>query len=109
MSWATTADLVNATGSALDTATLQAIIDSAEREINAALSPLNITGSDALREASLHLSIARLYTRYDLVGQLTQPTINGSTASHEAQAWKLVDAFISAQNRTRSVKRWVQI
>ena len=109
MSWCTTATLVYHTGTALDATTLQAIIDGAEEEINARLSPLGITGDSTLEQASLHLSIARLYTRYDLVGQLTNATINGSLQYHETKAWALVDKFISTQDRTREVKRWVQI
>jgi len=109
MSWCTTTTLTYHTGTALDSTTLQAIIDGAEDEINARLAPLGITGDSTLEQASLHLSIARLYTRYDLVGQLTNGTINGSISNHEAQAWALVDKFISTQDRTRDVKVWVRV
>ena len=108
-SWCSTTDFGYATGTALDGTTTQAIIDGAEREIVEYLKPYNLSGDSTLKEASLHLSIARLYTRYDLVGQLTNATINGSLQYHETKAWALVDKFISTQDRTREVKRWVQI
>ena len=107
--WLPLMDLKNATGTALDDTILKSIIDGAEREIVARLAPLNITGDSSLREASLHLSIARLYTRYHIGGELTSGEIASNIANHEALAWELVERYISAQDRTRDVKTWVRV
>jgi hypothetical protein len=107
--WCTIEDVEHATGTALDDVTVQAIIDSAQREINAYLKPLGVSGDSSLREACLRLAIARLYTRYDLIGQLTNGTINGSIADHEKTAWALVDKWVGYKNSQVEIKRWVQI
>lgn len=62
VSWVTTADLVNVTGSAESSTVLQAIIDDAEREITAYLKARGVTASavDACKVASLKLSKAGL-------------------------------------------------
>jgi hypothetical protein len=109
MSWCTTTTLTYHTGTALDSTTLQAILDGAEDEINHRLAPLGITGSSDLEQAELHLSIARLYTRYHIVGQLTSGEIAASITNHENMAWELVEKFIATQDRTREVRKWVQI
>lgn len=108
MSWCSTTTLIYHTGTALDSTTLQAILDGAEDEINARLSPLGISGTSDLEQAELHLAIARLYTRYHMVGQLTSEMV-ASARLHEGAAWALVDKFITAQDRTREVCRWVSV
>lgn len=109
MSWCSTTTLTYHTGTALDSTTLQAILDGAEDEINAYLQPLGVSGDTGLEQAELHLAIARLYTRYDLIGQLTNGTINGSIADHEKTAWALVDKWVGYKNSQVEIKRWVQI
>lgn len=62
MTYCTTADLVNLTGSTRTTTQLQAIIDEADREVNAYLKARGVSGStcDELKSVSLKLSKAGL-------------------------------------------------
>jgi len=105
MSYCSTVDLVNATGAAYDTTTLQALIDRADRQIDARLRAARVAGSgDAIREASLSLSIAMLLTRMRMDG--TKPaslSLGGLSMSDnidqaikelQDRAWELVDEHI---------------
>lgn len=71
MSYCTTADLVNLTGSTLASSVLQEIIDQADRQIKAALDDAGIgapSSDDKLKTASLYLSCSILMTRMRLDG-----------------------------------------
>ena len=105
MSNCTTAELVSATGSTYDTPTLQALIDRADRQINAKLVANRMSGSgDAIKEASLDLSISMLLTRMRMDGTKPASLNLGSTSMSdnideaikqlEARAWQLVNEFI---------------
>lgn len=96
---------MSATGSAYTTAELQALIDRADRQIDARLRAARVAGSgDAIREASLSLSIAMLLTRMRMDG--TKPaslSLGGLSMSDnidqaikelQDRAWELVDEHI---------------
>jgi len=112
MSYCTTAQLVSLSGSAYDNSTLQAFIDSADRQINARLLVDHVSGSgDGITEASIALSKSILLTRMRLDG--TKPAslnMGGVSASDnideaiknlEARAWTLVEQFIGAYAPSR--------
>jgi hypothetical protein len=106
MSNCTTAELVYATGSKYATADLQALIDRADRQIQAKLNAARVTGSgDAIKEASLSLSTSMLLTRMRMDG--TKPAslnlgtlsmsdnIDTAIAALEKRAWELVEDHIA--------------
>ncbi len=106
MSYCSTAELVSATGAAYDTATLQALIDRADRQIDARLNAAGVTGGgNAIKEASLSLSISMLLTRMRMDG--TKPaslSLGGLSMSDnidqaikdlEARAWAVVNEHIA--------------
>ncbi len=107
MSYCTTAELVSATGSKYDTAVLQALIDRADRQINAKLNAARVSGSgDAIKEASLSLSTSMLLTRMRMDGTKPSSLSMGGTltmsdnvdeaiANLETRAWQLVEEHIS--------------
>ncbi len=107
MSYCSTAELVSATGSVYDTTTLQALIDRADRQINARLLAARVSASgDAVKEASLCLSTSMLLTRMRMDGTKTASTsldgtislgdnIDQAIAAYEKQAWKLIDSYIA--------------
>lgn len=69
--YCTTDELVEFTGSSLDATTvLTPLIEMADREIDAALSKADVTGSagDDLKNACLHLAAAKLIVRQQLDG-----------------------------------------
>ncbi len=70
MAYCAYTDVQNLTGSALSQAILEAIIDQADRTIDAKLRIAGITGANPadLKAASLEYSIAGLLTRYRLDG-----------------------------------------
>lgn len=120
MSYCTVEDLVAATGSAYPAETLQALIDRADRQIDARLMAVRVGGGGpAVREASLSLSIAALLTRMRLdgtrpssitIGGISQSDNNdGAIAALEAQAWGLVDDHIKAQTEAKRRRAWVRI
>lgn len=108
MSYCTTTDVVNATGTVYATATIQALIDMADAEIDARLQAMRVTGSgSALKAASLNLSISKLYTRMRMDGSKTASTsidgtiqlgenIDQAIATYERKARKLLDDYIAA-------------
>ena len=107
MSYCTTAELVTATGSTYDTATLQALIDRADRQINARLQAARVSGSsDAVKEASLSLSISMMLTRMRMDGIKPSSLNMGGVLSMsdnideaiknlEIRAWQLVEDMIA--------------
>jgi len=118
MSYCSTAELVSATGATYDAAVLQALIDRADRQINAKLNAARVSGSgDAIKEASLSLSTSMLLTRMRLDG--TKPAslsmgglsmsdnIDTAIKDLEARAWQLVEEHIaySAPSRRYYVAR----
>lgn len=107
MTYCTTAELVLLTGSALPTATLTAIIEQGDREIDAYLAPYGV-GADAsaCKSASLELAKAGILDRMRLDG--TQPDqstegdysqtvqIESAIKRHRAAAFDLLDRYVSA-------------
>ena len=107
MTYCTTAELVNLTGSTLSTTILTAVIEQGDREIDTYLAPYGV-GADAsaCKSASLELAIAGLLVR----GQMddTRPdtfaegdysqhiNIDISVAAHRAAAFAILDRYISA-------------
>ena len=108
MSYCTTTDLVNLTGSSLSSTILQAIIDDADREINAYLAPHGLSGSgDACKTASLKLSRAGLMQYHRLSGIQPKSVSIGDTTSQDdpdvaiaalrKEAFQVLDLWISTQ------------
>lgn len=107
MSYCTVEDLVAATGSAYDAVTLQALIDRADRQIDARLMAARVPGGGpAVREASLSLSISMLLTRMRMDGTKTSTTSLDGTSSlsdnidaaiklYEDKARQLLDAHVA--------------
>jgi len=76
LSYATTAELVLLTGSSLATATLQALLDEADRQIKVKLAIADITppgSDDKLKSACLSLDKAELLGRVRVDGSHTGP------------------------------------
>ena len=105
MSNCTPAELISATGSKYDNATLQALIDRADRQINARLLANRIPGSgDSLKEASLDLSNSMLLTRMRMDGTkpgslnfggvIMSDNIDQAIKDLETRAWQLVTDYI---------------
>ncbi len=114
MPYCSTAELIAATGSTYDTTTLLALIDRADRQIDARLLAARVpAGGDAVKEASLCLSISMLLTRMRMDGTKTASTsmdgtmgmsenIDTAIAGYEKRAWQLLDNYIAyAQPRKR--------
>jgi len=112
MSYCSTAELVSATGATYDAAVLQALIDRADRQITARLNAARVTGSgDAIKEASLSLSISMLLTRMRMDG--TKPAslsmgglsmsdnIDQAIRELESRAWELVQDHIAYSSPSR--------
>jgi len=108
MSYCTTAELVNLTGSGLSSTILQAIIDDADREINAYLAPHGLGGSgDVCKTASLKLSRAGLMQYHRLSGIQPKSVSIGDTTSQDdpdvaiaalrKEAFQVLDLWISTQ------------
>ena len=107
MSYCTPAELVSATGTNYPEVTLQALIDRADRQIDARLLAARVSGGGpAVKEASLSLSISALLTRMRMDGTKTASTsldgtislgdnIDAAIAHYEKAAWKLIDDHIA--------------
>lgn len=107
MSYCTVEDLVAATGSSYPAETLQALIDRADRQIDARLLAARVPGGGpAVREASLSLSISMLLTRMRMDGTKTSTNSLDGTSSlsdnidaaiklYEDRARQLLDAHIA--------------
>lgn len=107
MSYCTPDELKEATGSNYSEETLQALINDADREINATLQAARVYGGgDALKAASLNLSISKLLTRMRMDGtKISTTSLDGtmnladdpdrSIAAYEKKAWALIDKYIA--------------
>jgi hypothetical protein len=107
MSYCTEAELIAATGSKYDSAVNQALIDRADRQINARLLAARVPGSgDAIKEASLCLTISMMLTRMrmdgvkpaslNLGGSISMSdNIDEAIKNLEIRAWDLIEDFIS--------------
>lgn len=107
MTYCTTAEVVNLTGSALSTAVLTAVIEQGDREIDTYLAPYGV-GADAsaCKSASLELAKAGILDRMRLDG--TQPDqstegdhsqtvqIESAIKRHRAAAFAILDHYVSA-------------
>lgn len=107
MTYCTTAELVLLTGSALPTATLTAIVEQGDREIDTYLAPYGVAAdASACKSASLELAKAGILDRMRLDG--TQPDqstegdysqtvqIESAIKRHRAAAFDLLDRYVSA-------------
>lgn len=107
MAYCTTAELVSATGTNYPEAVLQALINDADREINATLQAARVYGSgDALKAASLNLSISKLLTRMRMDGtKISTTSLDGTMnladdpdraiAAYEKKAFALIEKYIA--------------
>ncbi|HIH03778.1 MAG TPA: hypothetical protein HA263_08020 [Methanoregulaceae archaeon] len=122
MSYCTTAELLLRTGSTLGADVLQAIIDDADREIDAWLAPRGLSGtsSGACKSASLELAKAGILDRMRLDGTQPDSSTEGDVSSsvqiepaikrHRATAFALLQEYVDAQptkplERNRRVMR----
>lgn len=107
MTYCTTAELVLLTGSALPTATLTAIIEQGDREIDTYLAPYGV-GADAsaCKSASLELAIAGLLIRGQMDGTTPDTyqagdysqhiNVDISVSAHRKAAYAILDRYVSA-------------
>lgn len=107
MTYCTTAELVNLSGSTLSTTILTAVIEQGDREIDTYLAPYGV-GADAsaCTSASLELAKAGILDRMRLDG--TQPDqstegdysqtvqIESAIKRHRAAAFAILDRYVSA-------------
>lgn len=114
MSYCSTAELVNLTGSTASATILQEVIDEADRQIDARLALAGLTGSGgAIKSASMHLSIAGLLTRMRMDGEkpgsLSIPglsmsdNIDAAIAEHRSSADQMLAVFIAYQTRGNQI------
>lgn len=106
MTYCTTTDLINVTGSARSATVLQAIIDEADRKINAYLRANSITGvaGDDLKSASLTMSKAGLLEYGLQVGDFQASNGDFSSSLNvpaavdalRKEAFALLDSYIVA-------------
>ena len=107
MTYCTTAELKNLTGSTLTDAILTAIIEQGDREIDAYLAPYGVAAdASACKSASLELAKAGILDRMRLDG--TQPDqstegdysqtvqIESAIKRHRAAAFGILDRYVSA-------------
>ena len=107
MTYCTTAELVNLTGSALSTTILTAVIEQGDREIDTYLAPYGI-GADAsaCKSASLELAKAGLLDRGRQDGTNPDQSTEGDVSAtyqieaaikrHRASAFAILDRYVSA-------------
>jgi hypothetical protein len=112
VTYCTTAELVNLTGSALSSAILTAIIEQGDREIDAYLAPSGIGGaaSGACKSASLELAKAGLLDYGRQAGTRSDQSTEGdysetvqieqAIARHRKTALALLDAYVAASDST---------
>ena len=106
MSYCTTAELVNVTGSTRSATILQAIIDEADRKINSYLSSYSLSGTsgDVLKSASLTLSKAGLLEYGLQVGDFqasngdfsSSLNVTAAVESLRKEAFETLDQYITA-------------
>jgi hypothetical protein len=111
-------ELANLTGSTLSQTVLEAIINQAEREVDSFLAPYGLSGSTAVKGATLHLSIAGLFTRYRLDGQkpgsltlgdyTTTDNIDAAIATHRNEGNRLLNLY-ATKNTTNLERSWVVV
>ena len=107
MSYCTRTELKNLTGSSLNDAVLQEIIDQADRQIKGRLLMMDVsvpTTDDTLKSASLNLSKVEVYTHPDSdqvsssvrLGDITIKRAELETVIDDLskQAWQTVDDYI---------------
>jgi len=108
MSYSTTAELTLLTGSSASAVALQAIIDDADREIDAVLEPHGLSGSSsdvAIKSASLRLSTALLLQRTRMPGDNADQAI----AAERARARELLSSYVRAHASSRTSVRVYQV
>lgn len=115
MSYCSTADLANVTGSPLSSTILQALIDDGDREIDAYLAPFGVSASvtGACKSASLKLAQAGLL-HYNLQTGTMQATSGDFTSSVDVtraaeslrkSAFTLLNQYVDNQTTLSSPKR----
>lgn len=109
MTYCTTAELVNLTGSTLSTTILTAVIEQGDREIDAYLAPSGVGGSawGACKAASLELAKAGLIDYAVQHGDRANMIVAGDTTEHlavgqliahyRAAAFALLDRYVDGQ------------
>ena len=107
MTYCTTAELVNLTGSTLSTTILTAVIEQGDREIDTYLAPYGV-GADAsaCKSASLELAKAGILDRMRLDGSQPDQSTEGDYSQtvqiesaikrHRAAAFAILDHYVSA-------------
>ena len=107
MTYCTTADVVNLTGSALSTPILTAIIEQGDREIDAHLAQYGVgPDASACKAASLELAKAGILDRMRLDGSQPDQSTEGDYSQtvqiesaikrHRAAAFDILDRYVSA-------------
>ncbi|RLD17475.1 MAG: hypothetical protein DRI69_12185 [Bacteroidetes bacterium] len=108
MAYCTNAELTLLTGTTLSTVIQDAIIDQADREINARLEAAGITppvADDLLKFASIDLSKIGIITHNRMTGAQTksvkigditiQDDLDAEIAALRAHAWKILEGYVS--------------
>lgn len=115
MSYCSTSDLTNVTGSTLSSTILQALIDDGDREIDAYLAPFGVSASasGACKSASLKFAQAGLLY-YNLQNGTMQSTSGDFTSSVDVTraaealrkaAFSLLDQYVDNQTSLAATKR----
>jgi hypothetical protein len=93
-----TTEFANSTGTSVSATVQQALIDSAERQLNAYLAKFSVTGSgDIFKEASLELSIANLLTYHKMSGGIpNSDSIDSTVEQHQKRAYELLQQYIDS-------------
>lgn len=101
--YCTYTELTYLTGSTLSQTIQEAIINQAEREVDTYLGPFGLSGSTSVKDATLHLSIAGLFTRYRLDGQkpgsltlgdyTSTDNIDAAIATHRNEGYRLLNLY----------------
>ncbi|MFA7121143.1 MAG: hypothetical protein WC277_06655 [Bacilli bacterium] len=106
MAYCTTSELVAKTGTTIATATLEEIVADADRRVDSFLAHHGLSGStdDHCKTASLHFSIAGVYTRMQMDGTLpesiTAAEVDRAISRHEATARTALEQYVEANRRT---------
>lgn len=120
MTYCSVSELAELTGSQIDDDILEAIIEQADRQIDARLAENNLSGGgNTIKAASLSLSIAGLLTRYRFDGTKPQAfTVSKFSMSdnvdeiikhHTKQAWDLVASYVRQNTPGGAIQTKIRI
>jgi hypothetical protein len=98
MAYCTSTDITNVTGTTLDSTTLGALIDEADREINAYLTAKGTTGSacDAMKTASMKLTNALMILR-NPIGSEGSASVMAVSLLRKA-AYEILDDYLATKS-----------